>query len=81
MHFGCNYCAIGEANGCDTFEFSPTPSAVHFPQSPGFANRTANRNCFNMGDRSDDLDVHSLVSIGRLDYLNCSMVGGISQLV
>lgn len=56
VDFGKTCCVIGQANACQTFQFSPATSAMLFLQPVQFADRVAYCNDFDLSDLADDLD-------------------------
>ena len=71
--------AIWDAHHCDTFQFTPTPSSVHFAKMRPCANARPRRDDFNVGDFTFDFEFQcancdgaAIVKQGRLTALPLS---------
>lgn len=61
VHLGLAYNAIWQTNACDTFQFSPTPGPINFPEPGQVTYRLSNGNSFDSRNRPDDFNVHYVI--------------------
>jgi len=54
--------SIVQADCGGTFQFSPMPSPILFPQKGQYPNATPRSYCFNFDNRGDNLKMHHIIS-------------------
>src|SRR6266403_5501071 len=65
VEFGTPQLAADDADRGDPLEFTPTTPTVPSPQPRELANRPADGDDLDVGDRPDDLEVHVASSLDR----------------
>jgi hypothetical protein len=59
MYLGSSSSAIWQSNLREAFAFSPTPAAIELAEAADFTDGGASGEGFDVGDISDDLEMHS----------------------
>ena len=70
MDFGEMNRSVRESDFRDTFPLAPSACPIGFPQSGKFANPRSNRECFNVCDWANELEVHGPWSQKQMAFVN-----------